>query len=99
MSSSFKNLQNNLRKLKKEISIKEPDRRKDGLKYLDTLATLVRDSYIKESTSDYMFIKTLTDVIKETKYFGGFSKQAKESLTIIEQRYNYIYEEDETNLE
>ena len=99
MSNSFKNLQNNLQKMKKEISIKEPDRRKEGVKYLDTLAKLVRNSYLKESTSDYMFVKTLTDSVTEVKYFGGFTKQAKESLTIIEQRYNYIYEEDETNLE
>lgn len=99
MSSSFKNLQNSLQRMKKELSIKEPDRRKDGIKYLDDLTNLIRNSYLKESTSDYMFIKTLTDVVKETKYFGGFSKQSKESLTIIEKRYNYIYEKDDTDIE
>ena len=99
MSSSFKNLQNNLQKLKKEVSIKEPDRRKEGIEYLNTLATLIHKSYIKESVTDYMFIKTLTDSIKETKYFGGFSKEAKETLVIIEERYNYIYEEGKTDIE
>jgi len=99
MSGSFKNLHNKLQKLKKEISTKEPDRRKEGLKYLDALTTLIHDSYIKESPSDYMFIKTLTDSVNEQKYFGGFTKEAKKSLMIIEKRYNYIYEEDKTDIE
>ena len=46
-----------------------------------------------------MFIKTLTDSIIESKYFGGFAKEAKERLRIIEKRYNYIHEEQKSNIE
>ena len=52
----------------------------------------------QESTSDYMFIKTLTDSVSEVKYFGGFRKEAKERLRVIEKRYNYIHEENETDI-
>ena len=99
MSNSFKHLQNKLQKLKKDLKPDEPKRRAEGLRYLNVLTTLIHDSYIKDSTSDYMFIKTLTDAVKESDYFGGFTKRAKETLVIIEKRYNYIYEEDRTNIE
>jgi len=99
MSNSFKHLQNKLQKLKKDLEPDEPKRRAEGLRYLNALTCLIHDSYIKESTSDYMFVKTLTDSVKESKYFGGFAKRAKETLVIIERRYNYIYEEDNTNIE
>ena len=45
-----------------------------------------------------MFIKTLTDATKEAKYFGGFTNRAKETLRIIEERYNYIHEEGSTDI-
>jgi len=96
MSNSFKNLQTRLHKLKKPD---EPKRRKSAVLYIQELTKLINDSYIDESTSDYMFIKTLEDAIIETKYFGGFTEQTKESLSIIEKRYNYIYEEGNTDIE
>ena len=40
-----------------------------------------------------MFIKTLYDSVAEIKYFGGFNKQAKEKLRVIEKRYHYIHEQ------
>ena len=98
MSSSFKNLQNKLQKLKEELTPDEPKRRAEALRYLGILVTLVNESYIQESTSDYMFIKTLTDSITEAKYFGGFTKEAKERLRIIEKRCNYIHEEESTDI-
>jgi len=93
MSNSFKNLQNKLQQLKKELEPNEPKRRAEGLRYLGILTNLVRESYNTESTSDYMFVKTLTDSVTEVKYFGGFNKHTKEQLRIIEKRYNYIHEE------
>ena len=93
MSNSFKNLQNKLQKLKDELTPDEPKRRAEAIHYLNILVILINKSYLQESTSDYMFIKTLTDSINEVKYFGGFKKEAKERLRIIESRYNYIYEE------
>lgn len=98
MSNSFKNLQNKLQKLKEELTPDEPKRRAEALRYLGILVTLVNESYIQESTSDYMFVKTLTDSITEVKYFGGFTKEAKERLRIIEKRYNYIHEEESTDI-
>ena len=98
MSSSFKNLQNKLLKLKKEIAPDEPERRSEAFKYLDELTNLIHASYKKKSTSDYMFIKTLYDSVSETKYFGGFTQVAKERLRIIENEYNYIYEQDGTDI-
>tara|TARA_R100000008_G_C3481897_1_gene114275 strand:- start:20 stop:313 length:294 start_codon:yes stop_codon:yes gene_type:complete len=95
-NNSFKNLQNKLQKLKK---YDEPKRRKDALVYIQELTKLVHSSYITESTSDYMFLKTLHDAVKESKYFGGFTKQVREMLFIIEKRYNYTYEEDKTDIE
>ena len=62
-----------------------------ALRYIGILSTLASDSYHTDSTSDYMFLKTLTDSITEANYFGGFSKDAKERLRIIESRYNYIH--------
>ena len=99
MSNSFKNLQNKLQLLKKELEPDEPKRRAEGLRYLGILTNLVRESYDIESTSDYMFVKTLSDSVKEVEYFGGFKKHTKEQLRIIEKRYNYIYEEDSTDVE
>ena len=93
MSNSFKNLQNKILQLKKELEPNEPKRREDAIKYTSTLTTLIKESYESLSTDDYMFIKTLSDHIVEVKYFGGFTKQAKERLLIIEKRYNYIHEE------
>ena len=98
MSNSFKNLQNKLQRLKKELEPNEPKRRADALDYMDKLCILVKESYDPLSTGDYMFIKTLTDSISEAKYFGGFSKNAKERLRIIQERYNYIHEENETDI-
>ena len=60
-NNSFKNLQNKLTQLKNELSTNEPDRRADAIKYLLVLEKLVKESYLPESTSDYMFIKTLSD--------------------------------------
>jgi len=99
MSSSFKNLQNKLQQLKKEISTSEPDRRVEALRYIGILTELINDSYDKSSTSDYMFIKTLSDSITEVKYFGGFTKEAKERLRIIEDRYNYIHEDQTPDID
>ena len=99
MSNSFKNLQNKLQRLKKELEPDEPKRRANALDYMDKLCILVKESYDPLSTSDYMFIKTLTDSISEAKYFGGFSKNAKERLRIIQERYNYIHEQGESNIE
>ena len=99
MSSSFKNLQNKLQQLKKELKPDEPKRREEGVRYLTILTRVIHESYIEESTSDYMFIKTLTDSILEIKYFGGFTKNAKERLLIIEERYNYIHEQQEPDVE
>jgi len=93
MSNSFKNLQNKILQLKKELEPNEPKRREDALEYISTLTKLVNESYDPLSTDDYMFVKTLSDSIAEVKYFGGFTKQAKERLLIIEKRYNYIHEE------
>tara|TARA_R110002153_G_C13018029_1_gene467124 strand:- start:52 stop:330 length:279 start_codon:yes stop_codon:yes gene_type:complete len=92
MSSSFKNLQNKLQQLKKELEPDEPKRRAEALRYIGILSTLVNDSYHTNSTSDYMFVKTLLDSVTEVKYFGGFAKDTKERLCIIEGRYNYIHE-------
>lgn len=99
MSNSFKNLQNKLEKLKQLIKPNEPKRREDAIIYLERLVVLVGKSYESDSPSDYMFLKTLTDATKEVKYFGGFKRQAKESLIIIEQRYNYIHGEGGTDIE
>ena len=63
MANSFKNLQNRLQQLKKEIEPDEPKRRLEASSYLLILTKLVNESYLQESTSDYMFIKTLTDSI------------------------------------
>ena len=95
MANSFKNLQNKLQQLKKEIEPDEPKRRLEASSYL----LVLNESYIQESTSDYMFIKTLTDSVSEVKYFGGFREEAKKRLRIIEQRYNYIHEENGTDIE
>ena len=46
-----------------------------------------------------MFIKTLSDSITEVKYFGGFTKEAKERLRIIEDRYNYIHEDQTPDID
>jgi hypothetical protein len=98
MSNSFKNLQNKLQQLRKELEPDEPKRRVEALRYVNILSSLVNESYDVDSTSDYMFIKTLSDSITEAKYFGGFSKDAKERLRIIEQRYNYIHEQGEPDI-
>tara|TARA_R100000908_G_C3720125_1_gene123225 strand:- start:665 stop:967 length:303 start_codon:yes stop_codon:yes gene_type:complete len=98
-NSSFKNLQNQIQKLKDKLEPNEPDRRAQAIEYLDILCNLVNESYIKESPSDYMFIKTLTDSVKEVKYFGGFTNQAKERLLIIEDRYNYIHDAEKDKSE
>jgi hypothetical protein len=99
MANSFKNLQNKLQQLKKEIEPDEPKRRLEASSYLLVLTKLVNESYIQESTSDYMFIKTLTDSVSEVKYFGGFKEEAKKRLRIIEQRYNYIHEPNKPDIE
>ena len=99
MSNSFKNLQNKLQKLKKDLSTSEPDRRTAALRYISILEGLANDSYDTQSTSDYMFLKTLTDSVSEVKYFGGFTKQAKERLRVIEKRYNYIHEQKGSDIE
>ena len=99
MSNSFRNLQKGIQKLKKEASVKEPDRRDDAKKYLIILTDLIHASYLDESTSDYMFIKTLSDVVNEVKYFGGFTKEARERLRVIEKRYNYIHEQKGSDIE
>ena len=98
MSNSFKNLQNKLHKLKEELTPDEPKRRTEALRYLSVVTDLVRESYNTESTSDYMFIKTLSDSVTEIKYFGGFNRNAKERLRVIEKRYNYIYDQDEPDI-
>ena len=98
MSNSFKNLQNRLHKLKEELTPDEPKRRAEALYYLGVVTNLVRESYNTESTSDYMFIKTLSDSVIEVQYFGGFNREAKERLRVIEKRYNYIYEQDEPDI-
>tara|TARA_R110001592_G_scaffold41490_4_gene135361 strand:+ start:300 stop:602 length:303 start_codon:yes stop_codon:yes gene_type:complete len=98
-SNSFKNIQNGINKLRNKLIPNEPDRRKDAIEYLLILEQLVRDSYHEMSTSDYMFLKTLTDSTKEAKYFGGFTKNAKERLLIIEKRYNYIHEQKNPDVE
>ena len=46
-----------------------------------------------------MFVKTLRDSVSEIKYFGGFTKEAKERLRIIEKRYNYIHEQKDSDIE
>ena len=92
MSSSFKNLQNKLQQLRKELEPDEPKRRSEGVRYLSVLTKSIHASYDPLSTGDYMFIKTLTDSVLEVKYFGGFTKDVKERLRIIEKRYNYIHE-------
>ena len=99
MSNSFKNLQNKLQKLKKDLSTSEPERRTEALRYISILECLANDSYDTQSTSDYMFLKTLTDSVSEVKYFGGFTKQAKERLRVIEKRYNYIHEQKGSDIE
>ena len=99
MSNSFKNLQNKLQKLKKDLSTSEPERRTEALRYISILEGLANDSYDTQSTSDYMFLKTLTDSVSEVKYFGGFTKQAKERLRVIEKRYNYIHEQKGSDIE
>jgi len=93
MANSFKNLQNKLQQLKKELEPDEPKRRAEALRYLTVLANSIHESYEEHSPSDYMFVKTLTDATTESKYFGGFTVRAKETLRIIEKRYNYIHEE------
>ena len=98
MSNSFKNLQNRLHKLKEELTPDEPKRRTEALRYLGVLTDLIRESYNTESTSDYMFIKTLSDSVAEVKYFGGFNRNAKERLRVIEKRYNYIHDQDEPDI-
>ena len=92
-NNSFKNLQNKLQKFVKDIRPDEPKRRKDAIKYIDELIKIL------ESPSDYMFLQTLKDAVVETKYFGGFTKTVKGTLVNIEGRYNYNYEEDNTNFE
>tara|TARA_R110000744_G_scaffold245194_3_gene361967 strand:+ start:1508 stop:1807 length:300 start_codon:yes stop_codon:yes gene_type:complete len=99
MSNSFKNIGKKLEEFKKLTKPDEPKRRVEALRYLDILAALARESYKEQSTSDYMFIKTLVDATVETKYFGGFTTRAKDTLRIIEKRYNYIYEEGNINIE
>ena len=99
MSNSFKNLQNKLQQLKKELEPDEPRRRVEALRYIGVLSSLVNDSYDGNSTSDYMFIKTLSDSVAEAKYFGGFASDAKERLRILEQRYNYIHEQSEPDID
>ena len=99
MSNSFKNLQNKLQKLKKDLSTSEPERRTEALRYISILEGLANDSYDTQSTSDYMFLKTLTASVSEVKYFGGFTKQAKERLRVIEKRYNYIHEQKGSDIE
>ena len=99
MSNSFKNLQYKLQKLKKDLSTSEPERRTEALRYISILEGLANDSYDTQSTSDYMFLKTLTDSVSEVKYFGGFTKQAKERLRVIEKRYNYIHEQKGSDIE
>jgi len=99
MSNSFKNLQNKLRELKKELEPDEPKRRDEALRYIKILSSLVNKSYDPLSTDDYMFVKTLTDSINEVDYFGGFTKESKKRLRIIEKRYNYIHEEKRTDIE
>jgi|TARA_R110000851_G_scaffold256155_2_gene408572 hypothetical protein len=98
MSSSFKNLQNKLQRLKKELEPDEPKRRSEAVRYLEILSKLINDSYDPLSTGDYMFIKTLIDSVSEVKYFGGFAKESKERLRVIQKRYNYIHEENETDI-
>tara|TARA_R110000744_G_scaffold208095_1_gene326801 strand:+ start:1670 stop:1972 length:303 start_codon:yes stop_codon:yes gene_type:complete len=98
-NNSFKNLQNKLQKFVKDIRPDEPKRRKDAIKYIDELIKIVHPSYLLESPSDYMFLQTLKDAVVETKYFGGFTKTVKGTLVNIEGRYNYNYEEDNTNFE
>ena len=98
MSNSFKNLQNRLQKLKEELTPDEPKRRTEALRYLGIVTDLIRESYNTESTSDYMFIKTLSDSVTEINYFGGFNRDAKERLRVIEKRYNYIYDQDEPDI-
>jgi len=92
MSNSFKNIQNKLQQLKKDITPNEPNRREEVLRYLSIMTQLCRSSYLEESVSDYMYIKTITDSVIESEYFGGFTRQAIERLRIIERRYNYIHE-------
>ena len=98
-NNSFKNLQNKLKKLKKELEPDEPKRRAEAVRYIGVLTNLINQSYSKESAHDYMFIKTLADSVAESKYFGGFAKEAKERLRIIEERYNYIHEEQKPDIE
>lgn len=98
-NNSFKNLQNKLHQLKKEIEPNEPKRRAEALVYMQKLSELVNESYLQESTSDYMFVKTLIDSITEVKYFGGFTNEAKKRLRIIEKRYNYIHEQKGSDIE
>ena len=62
------------------------------------ISKLINDSYDPLSTGDYMFIKTLIDSVSEVKYFGGFAKESKERLRVIQKRYNYIHEENETDI-
>ena len=95
MANSFKNL----RKAINDLRPNEPKRREQALAYIQELTKLVHESFIKESTSDYMFLKTLYDATKEAKHFGGFVPQVKKDLLIIEKRYNYIYEEGNTDIE
>jgi len=95
MSNSFKNLQ----KAVNDLRPNEPKRREQALTYIQELTKLVHESFINESTTDYMFLKTLYDATKEAKHFGGFTSQSKKDLLIIEKRYNYIYEEGSTNIE
>lgn len=99
MSNSFKNLQNKLQQLKEDLKPNEPKRRSEALIFLDVLTDLIHASYKEGSTSDYMFIKTLYDSVSEVKYFGGFTKEAKQRLRIIEKEYNYIHEQDKFDIE
>jgi hypothetical protein len=93
MSNSFKNIGKKLEEFKKLTKPNEPKRRTEALHYLNVLSKLSRDSYDVQSPSDYMFVKTLIDATKESKYFGGFTLISKETLRNIEQRYNYIHGE------
>ena len=61
MSNSFKNIQGKLQQLKKDIVPNEPNRREEVMRYLGILTQLCRSSYLEESVSDYMYIKTITD--------------------------------------
>ena len=54
MANSFKNL----RKAINDLRPNEPKRREQALTYIQELTKLVHESFINESTTDYMFLKT-----------------------------------------